>query len=107
MKVRTVFLHIWFGSANWVGSGMGRRLGSYNGCPRPVAIIVKQEPWYRWTPQSMMEIRLISLDERHEITNKFEKVLSRTKEKFNTQFYSSIMSPKDYNQRGIYRPQTF
>ena len=55
----------------------------------------------------MMEIRLIRLDERHEITNKFEKVLSRTKEKFNTQFYSSIMSPKDYNQRGIYRPQTF
>ena len=55
----------------------------------------------------VMEIRLISLDERHGITDKFEKVFSRTKKKFNSQFYSSIMSPKDYNKGGIYRLQTF
>ena len=30
MKVRTTFPHIWFGSANHVGSGTGRRSGSYN-----------------------------------------------------------------------------
>ena len=29
MKVRTVVPHIWFGSANRVGSGMGRRSGPY------------------------------------------------------------------------------
>ena len=29
MKVRTAFPQIWFGSANRVGSGTGRRLGSY------------------------------------------------------------------------------
>ena len=51
-----------------------------------------------------MEIRLISLDERHGITDKCKKDLSRTKEKFNSQFYSSIMFAKDYNKGGIYRP---
>ena len=54
-----------------------------------------------------MMILLISLDEHHRIIAMFEKVLSRTKEKFNSHFYSSIMSPEYYNKRGIYRPQTF
>ena len=36
-------------------------------------LIKKQEPWYVRTPQSVMEIQLISLDERHRITNKFKE----------------------------------
>ena len=35
-------------------------------------LIEKQEPWYVRTPQLVMEIRLISLDERHRITDKFK-----------------------------------
>ena len=31
MKVRTAFFQIWFGFSNWVGSGTGRRSGSYIG----------------------------------------------------------------------------
>ena len=62
-------------------------------------LIVKQEPWYMRMPQLVMEIRLISLEERYKITYKFENFLSRTKERFNSQFYSSIISRKDYNKR--------
>ena len=36
-------------------------------------LIEKQEPWYVRMPQSVMEIRLISLDERHGITDKFKE----------------------------------
>ena len=36
-------------------------------------LIEKQEPLYVRTPQSMMEIQLISLDERHRITDKFKE----------------------------------
>ena len=36
-------------------------------------LIEKQEPWYVRTPQSVMEIRLISLDERHGISDKFKE----------------------------------
>ena len=36
-------------------------------------LIRKQEPWYMRTPQSVMEIQLISLDERHGITDKFKE----------------------------------
>ena len=45
---------------------------------------------------------MISLDEHRGIIDKFEKVLSRIKEKYNSQFYSSIMPLKDYKKRDIY-----
>ena len=41
-------------------------------------LIGKQEPWYMRTPQSVMEISLISLDERHRITDKSKDFFSRT-----------------------------
>ena len=34
----------------------------------------KQKPWYVRTPKSVMEIRLISLDERQKITDKFKEL---------------------------------
>ena len=55
----------------------------------------------------MMEIRLISLDERYRIIDKFKEFFQEPKRNLNSQFYSSIMSPKDYNKGGLYRPQTF
>ena len=36
-------------------------------------LIEKQKPWYLRTPQSVMEIRFISLDERHGITDEFKE----------------------------------
>ena len=50
-------------------------------------LIGKQEPWYMRTPQSVMEIRLISLDERHGITDKFKEFFQEPKRNLNSQFY--------------------
>ena len=50
-------------------------------------LIEKQEPWYVRTPKSVMEIRLISLDERHEITDKFKEFFQEPKRNLNSQFY--------------------
>ena len=42
-------------------------------------LIGKQEPRYWRTPQSVMEIRLISLDEFHGITDKFKEFFQEPK----------------------------
>ena len=50
-------------------------------------LIGKQETWYRRTLQLVMEIRLISLDERHGITDKFKEFFQEPKKNLNFQFY--------------------
>ena len=50
-------------------------------------LIGKQEHWYRRTAQLVMEIRLISLDERHRITDKLKEFFQEPKRNFNCQFY--------------------
>ena len=54
-------------------------------------LIRKQEPWYKRMPQSVMEIRLISLDERHIITNKFKEFFQESKINLNCQFYKFVI----------------
>ena len=49
----------------------------------------KEELWYKRMPQSVMEIRLISFDERHEITDKFKEFFQEPKRNLNSQFINS------------------
>ena len=53
-------------------------------------LIGKQEPWYRRTPQSLMEIRLIGLDERYGITDKFKEFFEEPKKNLNSLFYKFV-----------------
>ena len=50
-------------------------------------LLGKQEPWYRRKLQSVMKIRLISLDELYVITNKFKEFFQEPKKNLNSQFY--------------------
>ena len=50
-------------------------------------LIGKKEPWYMKTSQLVMEIRLVSLDERHGITNKFKEFFQEPKKNLNSRFY--------------------
>ena len=47
-------------------------------------LIGKQKPWYMRTPQSVIKIRLISLDECHRITNKFKECFQEPKRNLNS-----------------------
>ena len=50
-------------------------------------LIGKQESWNIRTPQSVMEILLISLDKSHGITYKFKEFFQEPKRNLNSQFY--------------------
>ena len=48
-------------------------------------LIRKQEPWYVRTSQSVMEIRFISLNECHGLTDKFKEFFQEPKRNLNSQ----------------------
>ena len=60
---------------------------SLEGRPWPVAYREARTLVYVRTPQSVMKIRLISLDERHEITDKFKEFFQEPKRNLSSQFY--------------------
>ena len=53
-------------------------------------LIGNEEPWYMRTPQLVMKIRLISLDERHRITDKYKEFFQEQKRNLNSQFYECV-----------------
>ena len=69
-------------------------------------LIRKQEPWYRRMSQLVMKIRLISLVERHGITDKFKEFFQEPKRKLNSQFYKFVNSENRDNM-SINKPKKY
>ena len=60
---------------------------------------------YVRTPQSVMGIRLISLDERHGITDKFKEFFKEPKRYLNSQFYYCLKLEEYRDNKPLNRPK--